>query len=511
MTLPAQILWLLRHEWRLVLRASPNTRWLWWAGLGFMAIFTIAALVLRQTALRLPAIPDVLPAGVLLISSLVLLFIFSIMLSVAINSSVQMLFERGDMDLLLSSPLDTRLVLATRGIWLAITSLFAVALLVVPLTLAAVVVVGPRLLGMFFVLLALSLGAAGFGLLITLTLVRLLGARRARTVAQVVGVLFGASIYLLTQLSRLINPEQFPWLNSILTQVTQLKSSSFWFIPAQAIWLDPFGIMVVLGFGFLFFLISLQFTHSAFLRGATSSILGGKIKPPSKIAAFANNLGLNVFRKEWRLVLRDPMLISQTLLQIIYLIPMFLAFFGGSSRSNPSGFNLQTIGTYPLLVVAAILAGGSLAQNFTQIMVAAEDAAELIRMSPTAGGRIRNAKLMAAILPVWGVFIPLIIWRGVLEPKHFFILIGFAAVTILGGLMILWTAKPFVRSDFKQHARKQHWLIGLALLLLSIASAAALLLPLWLPIWWSLPAVMVGLFIPAMTYWFSKGNSSLGY
>ena len=57
-----------------------------------------------------------------------------------------------------------------------------------------------------------------------------------------------------------------------------------------------------------------------------------------------------MFRKEWRLVLRDPMLISQTLLQLIYLIPMFLAFFGSSSRSNPSGLNLQTIGTYPLLV-----------------------------------------------------------------------------------------------------------------------------------------------------------------
>ena len=161
-------------------------------------------------------------------------------------------------------------------------------------------------------------------------------------------------------------------------------------------------------------------------------------------------------------------------------------------------------------MIAAILAGGSLAQNLTQIMVAAEDAAELIRMSPTAGGRIRNAKLMAAILPVWGLFIPLIIWRGLLEPKHFFILIGFVAVTILGGLMILWTAKPFVRSDFKQHSRKQHWLIGLALLFLSLAWCAALLLPLWLPIWWSLPAATIGLLIPAMTHWFGR-NSSLGY
>ena len=511
MRLHAQMLWLLRHEWRLVLRTSPNTRWIWWLGLIVLAVTVVGGFVFRQATLNLPDIPDVLPTGVLIFFSLGLFFMFSIMVSTAIHSTVQMLFERTDMDLLLSSPLDTRLVLASRGIWLAITCFFTVAIFMIPLTLAAMIFVDLRLFGAIPALIALAFLAAGLGLIITLGLVRLIGAKRTRTVAHVIGALFGASIYLLTQFSRFINLENFPWLNSIFMQVSRLEDSHPLFIPARAIWLNPSSTIILLAFGLIFFLISVQLTHAAFLRGATASILGGKIKPPSKITAFANSLQLNVFRKEWRLVLRDPMLISQTLLQLIYLIPMFLAFFSGSSRSNPSGFNLQAIGTYPLLVVAALLAGGSLAQSITQIMVAAEDAAELIRMSPTAGKRIRNAKLMAAILPVWAVFVPLIIWRGLLEPKHFFILLGFAAVTILGGLMILWTAKPFVRSDFKQYARKQHWLVGLALFFLSVAWSAALLLPLWLPFWWSVPAVILGLGIPAMTYWLTKGNSSLGY
>jgi ABC-2 type transport system permease protein len=511
MTLQAQMLLLLRHEWRLTLRASPNTRWIWWAALIFIAVFVAASFFLRQSIFRLPVIPQVLPTVVLLLSSGFMLAIFSLMLSVAINSSVQMLFERGDMDLLLSSPLDTRLVLASRGIWLAITCFFAVSLLVIPLTLAGVVVVGPRLLGMFLVLAALSLIAAGLGLIITLNLVRLIGAKRARIVAQVLGALFGASIYLLTQFSRFITAENMPWLSGFLAALNQLESSSYWFIAARAIWFDFWALLVTLGLGLIFFIFSVQLTYSGFLRGATASVLGGKIKPPSKTTAFTSNLTLNVFRKEWRLVLRDPMLISQTLLQVIYLIPMFLAFFTSPSRSGRSTFDLQSLGTYPLLVVAALLMGGTLAQSITQIMVAAEDAAELIRMSPTAGKHIRNAKLIAAILPIWAVFIPIIIWRGVLEPKHFFILIGFAATSVLGSLMILWTAKPFMRSDLKQQARKQHWLVGLALFFMSVAWIAALMMPLWLPIWWSIPTVLVGLLIPAMTYWFSRDNSSLGY
>jgi ABC-2 type transport system permease protein len=511
MTLQAQMLWLLRHEWRLLLRTVPSFRWLGWLGLLVVVLTIIGGVWFKLTLPNFYVLPSTLPAGVFLVVSLIELFLFSLMFSTAIHACVEMLFSRGDMDLLLSSPIDSRLVLTSRGLWLAISSFFAVTIFTVPITILTSIFLNFGFLSILITFVALSFMASAFALIITLGLVRVIGAKRTRTIAQVLGVFFGAFMYLATQLFRFVDPKNFPWLSELIVSAQKLESTSFLFIPAKALGFDFFATLTLLVAGVLMFLLSVQLTHRAFLRGATASILGGRVKPPQQATAFAKSLQLNVFRKEWRLVLRDPMLISQTLLQLIYLIPMFLAFFGSSSRSNPSGFNLQSLGTYPLLVVAAVVAGGSLAQNITQIMVGAEDAAELIRMSPTAGGRVRTAKLLSALIPIWGLFIPLILWRGYLEPKHFFILIGFIAVTVLGGLMILWTAKPFDRTDFKQQVRKQPWLVGLALFFLSISWSAALLLPLWLPIWWGLLAATIGLLIPTTTYFLTKGNSSLGY
>ncbi len=507
----SKLLWLLRHEWKLSLRNSPNARWVWLAAVVIVVLSIVSAFWLRQvlSAVGVPNIGD-LPTLALLGTDAVLLFFFLIMTSVAVQSSVQMLFERGDMDLLLSSPLDTRLVLTSRGLWLAVSTLLAVALFVVPLTVGGVVFAGLRVLGTIPLFIALALMASALGLTLTLTLVRWLGARRARTVAQVVGVLLGAAFYLLTQLARFINTDNLPWLSNAFSGLTTLEPNHPLFWPAKAVWFDPMATLLMLAVGGLVFWASVQLTHRAFLTGATASVLGGQVKPPSRTARFADQFWINVLRKEWRLIGRDPMLISQTLMQLLYFLPMLFAFFGSSGRRG-SGFDLLTLGTYSLLTVAAIFVGGSLAQSITQIVVGAEDAPELIRMSPAPSDRVRIAKLMAAILPVWVLFVPLILWRSVLEPQHLLILIGFAAVTILGGLMILWTAKPFNRGDLKQRNRQQNWLVGLGFFVMSTAWVAVLLLPQWLPVWWSLIPLIIALAIPALTYVIAKETSSLGY
>jgi ABC-2 type transport system permease protein len=497
--------WLLRHEWRLQLRESPNSRWLLWLAVAAIFFAFVGSMIARGFVEQLvPGLPNEFPTSVLGVLSLGVVVLFSILLSLAVRSTVQTLFERGDLDLLLSSPLDTRSVLASRGLWVFASGLMSMAIFVVPVTFGALIVLGWRVLGMLPLLVALALLAAGVGLLLTLGLVRWLGARRAQTVAQVLGVLIGSGFYLVLQLGSRLNLDQFPWLRTFFNQFADLPSNSVWFFPARAMFLEPLPTLSMLGLGLIVFVLSVQLMHRAFLTGATSSMTGGRVRVARfKAARFQRNFVLGVMRKEWRLIARDPMLISQTLMQMVYLIPMAFSFFGGASRSTASFMT----GVFPLLAFAVVFLGGSLAQNLTNIVIAAEDAPELLRMSPANGWQIRWAKLFAAIAPAWVLFTPIIVWRAIREPRSLLLFIPFAAVTVLGGLMMLWSSQPFNRSDLLKKRQGQSRIIGFGLLALDIAWLAAVLAPGW----WALMAATIGLIIPLLFWSFTRNGSRLAY
>jgi ABC-2 type transport system permease protein len=502
------LIWLLRHEFKLQLRESPSSRWIIWVGLAVVGLSILGATVARGLLPdTMRGLPAVLSNGALSLLSLGTLLLFNVMLSLSVRSAVQTLFERGDVDLLLSSPIDTRVVLAARGTWVFVTGFFSIAVFVVPIDIGAAIFLGPRVLGVVPLLVSLALIGAGIGLMVTLLLVRWLGARRARTVAQVVGVITGAGFYLVTQLGRFINTDTMPWLQNLSSSLNDIPADSALFIPARAGLFEPLPTLLMLVIGVAVFAGSVQVMHRAFLTGATSSVTGGRVRVAknARPSRFQQNFFLNVLQKEWRLILRDPMLISQTLLQFVYFIPTAFIFFGGNSSRG----NFMTItGIFPVLAFAATFIGGSLAQNLTQIVVSAEDAPELLGMAPANPGSIRAAKLIAAITPAWVLFVPLILWRATLEPRSLIVFLPFIAVTVLGGLMMLWSAKPFNRADLMKRRRGgQNWILGLSLLLLDAAWLAAVLAPGW----WAVSAVLVGLTLPFVTWLLNRDRSRLAY
>jgi ABC-2 type transport system permease protein len=102
-------------------------------------------------------------------------------------------FERGDLDLLLSSPLPSRRVLTVRAVGIATTPFlwFAAILTIVILPLAAVGEV--RWLAVYPMLAAIALLASATGVSLAMALFRLLGARRTRTVGQLIAAFIGAA------------------------------------------------------------------------------------------------------------------------------------------------------------------------------------------------------------------------------------------------------------------------------------------------------------------------------
>src|SRR5260370_40493310 len=88
-------------------------------------------------------------------------------------------------------------------------------------------------------------------------------------------------------------------------------------------------------------------------------------------------------RKEWTLLRRDPWLVSQTLMQLLYLLPpAFLLWrgFGGEGASQV------------LLVPVLVMAAGQLAGGLGRLAISGEDGPGLVAAAPLAGGHLLPAQ-----------------------------------------------------------------------------------------------------------------------
>ena len=112
-------------------------------------------------------------------------------------------------------------------------------------------------------------------------------------------------------------------------------------------------------------------------------------------------------RKEWTLLRRDPWLMSQTLMQLLYLLPpAFLLWrgFGGEGASQI------------LLVPVLVMAAGQLAGGLAWLAISGEDAPELVATAPLSAGRILRAKIEAVMGSILMVFAPFIVALALVSP-----------------------------------------------------------------------------------------------
>jgi ABC-2 type transport system permease protein len=450
---PGSTLWLLRNELRLGVRSLGSSRGggpvrvFIGLGIAFAVLATLAGVPLGLGARYLPAEP---PPAVALALLWGFVAVFALMLSQALAAAVNALFTRGDLDLLLSSPLDGRTVLAVRGVGIAANPLLIYGALAVAVVVPAAAMGRPQFLAVLLVLLALTMLATSAGIGLALGLFALIGPRATRTLGQVLAAAVGASVFLFGQAQRFNRRAGANALQALLAWATPERfgpaSPLSW--PARAVWGAPaplLGLLVVSGAVFALTLAGLgrRFAANAAVSAGISEAAPARGGTRPARARFARSALGAVVRKELRLLARDPALLSQVGLRVLYLLPLCFVLVR-SARFGESGYLAS--GVALVSVVAAQVAG-----SLAWITVSAEDAPDLLASSPAGGERARYAKLLAALIPLAVIMVAPLLGLVVLAPWAGVVAtIGVAVSSASAGLVNLWFEKPASRSNFRR-------------------------------------------------------------
>ncbi|WP_245653542.1 hypothetical protein [Sphingomonas pituitosa] len=412
---PGSLAWLTLHELRGTTRAAGGGKTRWIVGalvlLGYTGLGVFFGTVLADEPFR----PGPLAWLVVLIAAILL---FTFMTTQALLASQRTLYEAGDLDLLFSAPLDPRTIVSAKLLGIAGGVMLTFSIFLLPILLPVALLGHPELLGALALLVALACTAACLGLGVTLLLARTVGPRAARTLGQILAALTGASVFLATQI---LNQHDDRRESGTMLLFEALRSRGYGSgglsgLPGRAAFGDPLAMTLLLGGALALFALAAWGMRHAFLH----SYRAGGARPAANRTAkggiarhFHRGLFTSIFVKELRLLLRDPALIFQVLLRIVYLAPILLLAFR-DGRSLPMA---------PTLAFTSVVIAGQLVSSLAWLAASAEDAPDLLKVAPVAKDDLDFAKLLAAM----ALAAPL----GVLLP------IGIALETIPGALVTL--------------------------------------------------------------------------
>jgi ABC-2 type transport system permease protein len=471
---PGGVRWLLGHELRLSwYGAAVNSGGKRRPGLIVLGAWLFGSIMLHVFAWALLSKLDAgqLPVALLApVVTIVLIVCATFMVSTALKACTIALFERGDLDLLLSSPLPSRSIFAVRLLGVAAGTAALFLYLFAPFANVGLVRGHPGWLGIYVAVGAIAVVAACAAMLLTLLLVRTFGARRTRSLAQVLAALAGAALFLLTQAGNLLGHDASaglgPKLAALVTDPLLASGSLLW-LPGRAALGDPLpllGLVVLAGAAFA---LTVGRTHRFFVHGlqqAAGSARAAAQPARAPRLRFRASLFDTIVVKEWRLIARDPQLISQVLLQTLYLLPLLLLMLrdGGQGGAGPN----------PAMGAGLTLLCSSLTGGLAWIVISAEEAPDLLLSAPAARRTIRLAKLAASAMPpLLLVALPLL-WFIARHPLAGLLVAFTTVAAVLGAaLIVLWTGRPAPRSNFKTRG-KENFLCSMLELLHTMAWGA---------------------------------------
>ncbi len=385
----------LAHEARLALRgvadmAGPKTAARPWRIGGVLA--AVSAIIFGVSHLLLTTAGSLDPGDPRLQVTLTIniAFLSILLVSAALDSAAHALYARGDYDLLFSAPLSPRTVLLVRALNVFGFTFAKAGLYGAPMLILLAFQQGPGWLAGLPLLLALSLAATATAIAIAMGFVRLIGIRSTRVAAQVAAALAGLLVLVMVQWDAIFgpgpkdalvaayaaNPEGLAWLMASL--------------PARAMTGDLIALAGMCALSGLLAAAMFKALAESFVRNAVlaaGSAAAGPARARRSRASFGASPLAALMLKERRIILRDPWLLSQILMQCIFLIPIAIV----TTYRVVSGAD-DASALAPVLVVLC----GQIAGGLTWIALSADDAAEMALTAPVQP-RLRQAARIGAI------------------------------------------------------------------------------------------------------------------
>ncbi len=447
-------LWFAQHEMRLAWRdwawlLSGGHRRRWYIGaLGLLAVVLVMhglayAALPHSTDLTGP--PD---QHALVVVGGTLLLYGSLMLSQALESVTRAFYARGDLDLVLSSPAPARRLFAVRLGAMAASVMGLSLALAAPVINVCAWLGGAHWLAAYGVMAALAMAAVAISAVTTIALFAVIGAKRTRLVAQIIAAVVGASFVICVQFLAIISVgslSRIEFLKSDAAISHVPASGSLLWLPAYAAAGDWRDLAIVMAVAALMLAGAIRFCTPRFgrLALATAAIAEGPAHPSRRPSAFRPKSPAQALRwKEWVLLRRDPWLISQSLMQLLYLLPPFFmlwrTFYGDSHSAT-------------LLVPVLIMAAGQLAGGLAWLAVSGEDAPDLIGSAPITPARVWLAKAQAVAGALAAVFGPAVAVLAVVNPILGLVaLLGIASAAASATLIQFWFRAQVKRSLFRR-------------------------------------------------------------
>lgn len=431
---PGSVLWLLRHELRLVYRGARR-KLLGTIGTLLLVLVLHCAAVplaigLRGLASVSPQVPLLLVSGVVVLACLTLC-------ARSLTLAVQSLYERGDVDLFLSSPLPPTTWFSVRACAIALLAAAELALLLLPIANVFVFFGYTRWLMAYLLVPFAALLATSASLWLAIGMLRSLGPRRMRLIAQLVAAFIGMTAALVTQLPNLIWQRSDDFLASDwLLERLPPESHPVW-LPARvalgSVW-TPLAAAGCLG---LFFW-SVRRLSGPFIAGLALTAGSGARPRPRRAALprFSAGVRTALIRKELRVALRDPWLMTQLLQQNVFLLPATLMF----TRFDLYGVSFGWL--------AIVMCAGTSAGAFAWLASAGEEAPELLGTAPIGLVDRVFAQIVASLAPV---VLGILLLCGALMLRHPFaaLIIGVCSLgnALCNVLFNIRLKRPIKRRD----------------------------------------------------------------
>jgi ABC-2 type transport system permease protein len=487
----APLAWFARHELRLAWRewlammTGGRRRRTRAAVIGLVIFAAIMHLPAWAVIGRFAGLEAPLDKTSAIVLTATIFLAWALMLSQAIESVTRVFYARADLDLIMSSPARLENVFSIRIAAIALTVTSMGLVLSTPFIDVLAFFGGARWLSAFGVVAAIGLSATAFAIAITIALFRLIGPARTRLIAQIISAIIGAGFVIALQISAIMSYgtlSRFAVLTSDATAALAPAANSIVWWPARAVLGDGAILLPLLAasitlLGLVMTIFSPRFADTA----ASASAQAAQRRAGRGKTTFRGGSRQQALRrKEFLLLKRDPWLMSQTLMQLLYLVPPALFLWRSFSDSSTA---------IVLITPVIVMAAGQLAGGLAWLTICGEDAADLVATAPLPPAQVIRAKIEVVLIAIGVVFAPLFGALAFVAPPQAVVTAAGVALGAGSATAIqLWFRVQAKRSQFRRRQTSSR-LATIAEALCSIGWAATAALVLTLPV----AAIMSGL------------------